>query len=140
MDIKKIGAIVYTQLIPIAVIAMLFDFVVYYSILGYVFLHKHEVNILNIGLTIFCVLLTGAILFLLKCKYQKVYGILELIIACCNIFFFLVSESPEYERAYATLFSHLATFYIIVRGLENCIDKQKALDWANASVPKVKNF
>ena len=87
---------------------------------AYIFLYKH----FNSFGTIVFVFIMGFSLFLIKCRFIKYYGFIELLIAASSIYFFMES-APEHERAYATLFSHLATIYIIVRGFDNIFDNNQ---------------
>lgn len=95
---------------------------------AYIFLYKH---FNSLGTVIF-VFIMGFGLFFIKCQFIRYYGLLELLIAASSIYFFMESTSLEHERAYATLFSHLATIYIIVRGFDNIFDdvqKKKLKKW-----------
>ena len=114
-------------MLAIITIALLADVFIYYTFIKYIFLYKPEPSFSNIMITLACVFGTGAALFIFRKSCPKNYGVLELIIAGLNVITYLIASTPEEEKAYVTLFSHLATLYIIVRGLDSyfAVNKDK---------------
>lgn len=109
----------------IIAIAIAVDLIGYFAVIRYLFLYKPEVSFFNVISTLLGVFALGSCLFYLKQCFQRIYGMIELTAAGFNVLAYLLASSANDERAYAMLFSHLATLYIIVRGLENYFYKPK---------------